>query len=78
MKEMGEREREVGEKNVGEKIALAEKQYCKVKEKLEQESTTIDEESFEIDHEADSTVRTYMNRRGRAVKRHNYLDHYYI
>ena len=69
MKEMGEREREVGEKNVGEKIALAEKQYCKVKEKLGQESTTIDEESFEIDHEADSTVWTYMNRRGRAVNR---------
>ena len=59
-------------------ITLAEEQYCKVKEKLEQESTTIDEESFEIDHEADSTVRTYMNRRGRAVKRPNYLDAYYI
>jgi len=29
-----------------------------VKERLEQESKTIDEESFEIDHEADSTVRT--------------------
>ena len=55
-------------------ITLADKQYCKVKEILEQESTTIKEESFEIDHEADSTVRTYMNRCGRAVKRPNYLD----
>ena len=39
-----------------------------MKEKLEQEST-IDEESFEIDHEVDSTVRTYLNKRGSAVKR---------
>ena len=52
-------------------ITLAEEQYCDLKKNLEKEATLIEEESFEVEY-----LQSYMNRRGRAVRRPTYLDDY--